>query len=203
MRRYWAEAIPLDNEGKEIPGSMGAVGRSWCNKLFKIEREIKEKTPQERLAERKERSRPIFEAYYAWVNEISTKLTVNEKLTKAITYSLNQKNYLETFLSDGRIPLSNNWNESKLRNYAVSRRAWLFADTPKGAEANATAYTLVETAKMNNLDVFKYLEFLLEMIPNTDYLRNPKLLDAYLPWSDQLPEECRIKELYKRESSMS
>ena len=200
LRRYWIESIPLDGSGKEIPGSMGAVGRAWCDRLFKIEREIKEMSPQDRLEVRKERSQPILEDYFAWVEEVSQKVTTNTKLTKAITYSQNQKKYLTTFLSDGRIPISNNWNESKLRNYAVSRRAWLFADSPKGAAASATAYTLVETAKMNGLDVYKYLEFLLEMMPNTDYLRNPKLLDAYLPWSDQLPEECRIKELYKKQS---
>ena len=179
---------------------MGAEGRKRCDRLFKIEREIKELSPQKKLEMRRERSRPILEDYFAWVDEISRKVTTNTKLTKAITYSQNQKKYLNTFLSDGRIPISNNWNESKLRNYAVSRRAWLFADSPKGAGANATAYTLVETAKMNGLDVYRYLEFLLGTIPNTDYLRNPKLLDAYLPWSDQLPEECRIKELYKKQS---
>lgn len=200
VRRYWIESIPLDSAGKEIPGSMGAMGRKRCDNLFRIEREIKHLSPEERLAERKRRSKPEFEAYYAWVNEISTKITTNEKLTKAITYSLNQRKYLGTFLENGQVPISNNWNESKLRNYAVARRAWLFADSPKGAEANGTAYTLIETAKMNGLDVYKYLEFLLEMMPNTDYLRNPKLLDAYLPWSDQLPEECKIKELYKKKS---
>lgn len=202
VRRYWIESIPLDSKGKEIPGSMGAIGRKWCDKLFRIERELKHLKPEERLAERKRRSKPEFEAYYEWINEISTKITTNEKLTKAITYSLNQRKYLGTFLENGQIPISNNWNESKLRNYAVARRAWLFADSAKGAEASATAYTLVETAKMNQLDVYKYIEFLLEMMPNTDYIRNPRLLDAYLPWSDRLPEECRIKELYKKESSM-
>lgn len=200
VRRYWIESIPLDSKGKEIPGSMGTIGRKWCDKLFKIEREIKELSPEERLSVRRRRSRRVFEAYYAWIKIISAKITTNEKLTKAITYSLNQRKYLETFLTDGRIPLSNNWNESKLRNYAVARRAWLFADSTKGAESSGTAYTLIETAKMNHLDVYKYIEFLLEMMPNTDYLKNPKLLDAYLPWSDRLPEECRIKELYKKKS---
>lgn len=165
-QRYWIESIPLDSKGKEIPGSIGTIGRKWCDKLFKIEREIKELSPEERLSVRRRRSRRVFEAYYAWIKIISAKITTNEKLTKAITYGLNQRKYLETFLTDGRIPLSNNWNESKFRNYAVARRAWLFADSTKGAESSGTADTLIETAKMNNLDVYKYIEFLLEMMPN-------------------------------------
>ena len=174
---------------------MGAIGRKWCNKLFKIERE--RAFPEERLSVRRRRNRQVFEAYYAWIKIISAKITTNEKLTKAITYILNPRKYLEPFLTDGRIPLSNNWNESKLRNYAVAQREWLFADSTKGEESNGTAYTLIETEKMNHLNVYKYIKFLLEMMPNTDYLKNPKLLDAYLPWSNRLPEKCRIKELYK------
>lgn len=200
VRRYWIESIPLGSSGKEMPGPMGAEGRKWCDKLFKIEREIKELSPQEKLDVRAKRSQSVLAGYFAWVDKTSGKITTNTKLTKAITYSQNQKEYLTTFLSDGRVPLSNTWNESKLRNYAESRRAWLFADSPKGAAASAASYTIVETAKMNGLDVYKYLEFLLERMPNTDYLRNPKLLDAYLPWSEQLPEECRIKELSKKKS---
>ena len=143
VRRYWSESIPLDSEGKEIPGSMGAIGHKRCDNLFRIEREIKHLTPEKRLAERKRRSKPESEAYYAWGNEISTKITTNEKLTKAITYSLNQRKYLGIFLENEQIPISNNWNESKLHNYAVARQAWLFADSPypnKGTNKHFRAY---------------------------------------------------------------
>ena len=86
--------------------------------------------------------------------------TSNEKLTKALGYCQNQRKYLETFLEDGRIPLSNNYCEANIKPFATARRAWLFADTPRGAFANGVLYTLVETARANELDVYEYLKYL-------------------------------------------
>ena len=72
------------------------------------------------------------------------------------------------------------------------RRAWLFAETPKGTTANAILYTVVETAKTNNLNVHEYLKYLLSEVPNVDFHNNPELLESYLPWSDKLPKECMM-----------
>lgn len=69
----------------------------------------------------------------------------------------------------------------------------LFADTPKGARASTGLYTLVESAKVNDLDVFGYLKYLLTEMPNNHHLEHPKVIDRYLPWSPELPEECRLK----------
>ncbi|EOS80243.1 hypothetical protein C817_01909 [Dorea sp. 5-2] len=74
---------------------------------------------------------------------------MNEKLTQALTYSQNQREYLETFMEDGRLPISNSLCEANIKPFAVARRAWLFADTPEGAKANAILYTLVESAWTN------------------------------------------------------
>ena len=115
-------------------------------------------------------------------------------LTKALGYATNQKKYLETFMEDGRIPLSNNLCEASIRPFATGRRAWLFADTPKGATANAMLYTLVESAKANALDVYAYLKYLLTEMPNNHHLEHPEVIDRYLPWSPELPEECRLKQ---------
>ena len=91
-------------------------------------------------------------------------------------------------------------SENAIRPFATGRRAWLFADTPKGAMASAIVYTIVETAKANNLNVYRYLEFLLENMPNTDFYNQPKLLEDYLPWSPTLPGLCRSTEPHKNES---
>ena len=96
------------------------------------------------------------------MEEISALHTTNEKLTKALTYATNQRKYLETFLEDGRLPISNNLCEANIKPFATARRAWLFADTPKGAMANAVLYTLIESAKTNKLDSYAYLKYLLE-----------------------------------------
>ena len=96
------------------------------------------------------------------------------------------------FMEDGRLPISNNLCEANIKPFATARRAWLFADTPKGATANAVLYTLVESARINELDVFAYLKYLLTEMPNNQYLEQPEIIDDYLPWSASLPEECRL-----------
>lgn len=124
--------------------------------------------------------------------------TTNEKLTQALSYCQNQRKYLETFLEDGRIPLSNNYCEANIKPFATARRAWLFADTPKGAFANGVLYTLVESAKANDLDVYEYLKHLLTERPNNHHLEKPSVIDRLLPWSKELPEQCRMKRNRKK-----
>lgn len=82
-------------------------------------------------------------------------------------------------MEDGRLPLTNNLCESHIRLFATARRAWLFADTPKGAKASAVLYTLVESAKANDLDVYGYLKYLLTEMPNNRHLEHPEVIDRY------------------------
>lgn len=197
-RRYFIESIPLDNKGKEIPGSKGAVGREYINCLFKVEAEIKDLPDEEKKQKRQEASKPILDAFWAWVSETSMLNTTNELLTKALHYAKNQRYGLEVFLEDGRVPLSNNLCEANIKPYATARRAWLFADSPKGARANAIMYTLVESARANGLDVYEYLKYLLAEMPNNRYLEHPEIINRYLPWSPELPEECRLKHKFQK-----
>lgn len=145
-------------------------GREYINLLFKVEEEIKDLSYEEKKQKRQETSRPILDAFWAWVEETSALATTNEKLTQALGYSKNQKKYLETFLEDGRLPISNNLCEANIKPFATARRVWLFADTPKGA--NAILYTLVESARANKLDVYEYLKYLLAEIPGSQYLEH-------------------------------
>lgn len=108
-RRYLIESIPLDSQGKEIPGSKGAEGREYINLLFKVEEEIKNLPYEEKKQKRQDASKPILDAFWTWVEKTSAMYTTNEKLTQALGYCQNQRKYLETFLEDGRIPLSNNY----------------------------------------------------------------------------------------------
>lgn len=200
VRRYFIESIPLDSGGKEIEGSAGAVGREYINLLFKAESEMADLNAEEKKTKRQTASRAILDVFWSWVNETSTKVTTNEKLTKALNYSLNQREGLETFLEDGNLPISNNYCETAIRPFATARRAWLFADTPAGEVANGVIYTLVETAKANNLNVYNYLKFLLERMPNTEFNKDSKLIEDYLPWSKNLPDDCRLPEKNKNKA---
>ena len=197
-RRYLIESIPLDSQGKEIPGSKGAEGREYINLLFKVEEEIKNLPYEEKKQKRQDASKPILDAFWTWVEKTSAMYTTNEKLTQALGYCQNQRKSLETFLEDGRIPLSNNYCEANIKPFATARRAWLFADTPKGAFANGVLYTLVESAKANDLDVYEYLKHLLTERPNNHHLEKPSVIDRLLPWSKELPEQCRMKRNRKK-----
>ena len=180
-------------------GSKGAEGREFINLLFKLEREMNDLSQEDRKEKRQVASRATLDAFWSWVEETSNIPTTNTKLTKALNYSRNHRQHLETFLEDGRLPISNNLCEANIVPYAAARRAWLFADTPKGATANAVLYTIVESAKVNELDVYEYLKYLLTVIPDTDFNNNPELLNAYLPWSQELPQKCRLKTRTKKE----
>jgi len=197
MRRYWINSIPLDSSKKEIPGSQGAKGREYCNKIFNIERKIEKLLPDEKLKKRQELTKPVLDAYWSWVEEISEKNTTNDKLIQAITYAKNQRKNLETFMTDGKIPCSNNIAEQAIRPFAVGRRAWLFADTPKGANGNAIAYSLTESARANGLNSFAYLKYVLEQVTIMDLANQPELVEKLMPWSDELPAECYVKANFK------
>lgn len=198
LRRYFVESIPLDSQGKEIPGSKGAEGREYVNLLFKLEEKMADLDYKEKKETRQTASRATLDAFWTWVEETSAKPTTNEKLTKALCYAQNQRKYLETFLEDGRLEISNNLCESHIRPFATARKAWLFADTPSGAKANAVMYTLVETARANEVNVYEYLNYLLEQMPQTDFYKHPELVDAYLPWSSELPDKCRLVQKSKK-----
>ena len=91
-------------------------------------------------------------------------------------------------LSDGRLLLSNNVAENAIRPFAVGRKNWLFADSPKGAAASAGVYSIIETAKANNLEPYRYLKLLLHNMP--DWNRTVEDLEDLLPWSDFMKERA-------------
>lgn len=194
LRRYFIESIPLDQAGKELPDSKGEEGREFINLLFLLEEKIKPLSPEERKEKRQTGAKALTDAFWSWVEKTSGIPTTNEKLTTALSYAMNHKAYFQTFLEDGRLEISNNLCESHIRPFATARRAWLFADTPKGAKANAVLYTLVESARANDLNVYNYLDYLLAELPELGYawLKEPALLDKYLPWSEELPAGIRM-----------
>ena len=95
------------------------------------------------------------------------------------------------FLKDGRLELDNNRGERSIKPFVIGRKAWLFASSPKGAKASAIIYSIVETAKENQLDPLKYLTYVLEQLPLID-LTDEAALDALMPWSDAIPTNCHV-----------
>ena len=190
-RRYFYESVPLDEHKQMVTSATGYQGVMLIDELFNIEREISELSPEEKLNKRKEKSEPVLKNFYEWVNSTSQKYITNKKLLKALNYALNQKKELSEFLNDGRIPLSNSRAERAIRPFAVHRKNWLFADSVAGAKANATYYSIIESAKLNNLNIYKYINYLLSELPQLEGYIDEAQLEKYLPWSDELPAEIR------------
>lgn len=189
LRRYYLDAIPLDSGRKEIPGSGGAIGRAYCDKLFKLERKWKELSPEERKKNRLIYSVPVLDAFFAWAEKTFTNQNM---LKKALYYTLNHKKYFTNFLLDGRIPLSNNLSEIAVKPVAITRKNSLFSDSPAGAEASAIIFSIINTAAANNLDAYKYLEYIFYQLPNINFASNNSVLEEYLPWADKVQLQCKI-----------
>ena len=107
-----------------------------------------------------------------------------------MTYAKNQKKFLNAFLEHGEVDISNNFAENAIRPFVQGRKAWLFCDTPKGADSSAIVYSIVETAKANGLDPYTYLKLMLTELP---YLgKNPASdkLDLFMPWTAAIRKNC-------------
>lgn len=188
-RRYFYESVPLDENKKMIQTSAGYQGVEYIDELFTVEREIETLSVEEKLQKRQEKSASILKNFYEWVSSTSQKYITNKKLKEALIYATNQKENLSKFLEDGRIPLTNSKAERSIRPFAVHRKNWLFADTPDGAKANAIYYSLIESAKVNQLNIYKYIKYLLDELPQLEGSQEEKDIEKYLPWSKELPEE--------------
>ena len=180
MRRKWLEAMP---EGADAKTCKAVQGYEFCNRLFELERQFEGLTTEERLIQRKEKSGPILEAYWTWLNTIARP---TGKLKDAVTYAQNQKAHLSAFLEHGEIEISNNQVENAIRPFVIGRKGWLFADTPQGAEASAIIYSLMETAKANHLRLDDYLLHLLSLLPERAEQRKDFEMDDLLPWSEEM-----------------
>ena len=127
-----------------------------------------------------------------WLKQKETSVLPKSSFGGAITYCLNQWNKLTAFLKDGRLEIDNNRSERSIKPFVIGRKNWLFSNTPRGATASATIYSIIETAKENGLNPFTYLQYLFEKLPNIN-LKDQGAMDELLPWASTLPPECRLK----------
>lgn len=151
-------------------------------KLYKIEKEIKDDPPDKKYLTRQEKSEPMIEKIRAWLDaNFFVAQNLGGAISKAFVYLNNQFSKLSVYLEDGRLNIDNNGAENHIRPMVLGRKNWLFATSVKGAEAIATWYTMIETAKANGLEPYSYLKYLLTELPY--YLRDEKDLEGLLPWN--------------------
>ncbi len=192
VRRYFHEAMVAVKDVASPRHVKAKEGFAFCNKLFNQEKRWKELTPEDRYIKRQEEMKPVLDAYLVWLKEMKKAALPKSKLGDAVRYTLNLWPKVITILEDGRLELSNNRAERLVKPFVINRKNFLFSKTPKGAQSSAIVQSIVETSKGNNLNVFYYLTYLFEQLPNID-VDDPEQLDQLLPWSDVLPEHIKLK----------
>ena len=145
---------------------------------------------KDRLKQRQLQLQKQVDDYFAWVKHKYNQVTHNSTIGKALAYSINQEQYLRLFLTDGDVPMDNNYAEQAIRPFTIGRKNFVLINSSNGAQASAIIYSIVETAKANNLNTYKYLELLLTEMPKHMKDTNLDFIDDLLPWSPMVQEQC-------------
>jgi len=168
-RRKFDEALrgqgSKESVNKTAKHTKGRQALAQIQALYAIERSLKDASAAERQRARQERSKPVMEKLRAWLDASLTSVPPQSLTGKAMGYLDRQWPKLIRVLEDGRIPLDTNLVENAIRPFVVGRKAWLFADTMAGARASANLYSLIETAKANGVEPWRYLNHLFERLP--------------------------------------
>ena len=195
-RRRFDEALtPLkkDFTKEQLKETTACQAMERIGMLYKIEELIRNKTPEEKYAERQKQSKPLLAAFFEWLHSLEDSVDRSSKIGDAILYTINQEQYLRKYLEDGHLSIDNNAAERAIKNFAVGRRNWLFSKSIKGAEASATVYSITETAILNGLKPYNYLNYILEQMKDLNPFPSKEELLPLLPWSESIPESCRTK----------
>ena len=183
-RRKFDEALRAVPKGKRSPTAEQGV--AYCSQLFKLEEKFKNLSPEERKVQRLEQEKPVLDAMLAWAN--TRNAAPKSKLGEALGYLKNQWADLIAYLQDGRIELSNNRAERSIKPFVISRKNFLFANTPGGAQSSSVIFSLIETVKENSLDPYRYLSWVLNEAPKRAP-SDPNWAATLLPQYAPLP--CR------------
>lgn len=156
---------------------------AWIHALFEIEHEADDAsdTAEERLSRRRRESEPILRQFYGWLDEVGHAFARDEEMAKAVRYCRNHREPLRRFLTDGRIPLTNNLAERELGVIGRGRKAYLFAGSDEGARRLAINYTIVRTCERMGIDPFAYLSWVLPRLSDLPVNRGKGHLAELMP----------------------
>lgn len=159
------------------------------NEFYAIERNLEGLEPEEKHKQRQERLKPALDVSFLRLETVNA--SSGTKLSKTVKYAMNEKKYLYRFLESPYVPIDNNRAENAIRPFVAGRKNWLFSNTQNGTKASADIYSIVETAKANRLDVFKYFELILTVLSSMEFLTNPDILEELMPWNESVHKICK------------
>lgn len=206
LRRFFADAIKAIGKANQeaVKTTIAWQALVRIAAIYKLENSLKDVSTSERLAGRQKSIKPLVEEFFAWAKERLSDDSVlpKGKTAEGLRYAINQEKYLKVFLNDGEVPIDNSASERALRTFCVGKKNWVLINSGRGAEASAIIYSITETAKLNGLNPYYYLDHLLAEIPKLLLPKKKDMppempdrsqLEKLLPWSEELSEKCRAK----------
>jgi transposase len=177
VRRKFVDAVKVQPKGTHGHADQAVA---MIGKLYAIEKEHKNSTIEVRYAARQEKSIPVLNELHDWVEKLLPMVAPKSALGGALSYMRDCWGKLVRYTERGDLPIDNNRCENAIRPFVVGRKAWLFSDTPAGANASAIIYSLVETAKANGVEPYTWLRHVLEHLPAA---QTADEMDKLLPWN--------------------
>ena len=199
IRRKFAEMVKLagGDAKAEGAGSVALAARRRIDAMFAADSGFDGMVAagewERRRLGRERDLRPLMEEFFVWAQARRMEATPRMALGKALEHAIEYWPYAMGALDDGRLPLDNNLAERGIKPFAIGRKNFLFSDTPRGAAASAGMCSIVVTAKANGLNPRKYVQWLLEKMPNAENPDDPAYLDSLMLWSESGPAEIRLK----------
>lgn len=185
-RRRFRKALEVAGKDK---GSIARTALDWYGKLYRIEADIKHLDPAQRHAIRQSQAVPLWDEFLQWATRIFTEGVAHGRTSDALAYLLKHQEGLQAYCLDGRLPISNIKSEHVAKTIAIMRKNFLFSDTPSGAEASARIFSIIETARANGHNPYKYLSVLLTELPQATCVED---VENLLPWN-VTPQEVGVR----------
>lgn len=194
-RRPFAEILKSIGS-KASEGSIAQEAYDLITDMMHIDNGFDDLSASDRKVQRQLILSGKVDAYFEWVNRKYLQVPRNSATGKALAYSLHQEKYLRQFLTDGEIPMDNNYAEQAIRPFTIGRKNFILIESSNGAKASAMIYSLAETARANLINTYQYFELLLREIPQHMEDKNLDFIEELLPWSERVQRECPSK--YKK-----
>ena len=175
-RRRFSDAVKA--QGRNKKRGKAHRGLTLIGKLYRIERQARRLTVQERHARRQKHAKPIMNDIRDWLDDVLPQITPSSATGQALNYMHNEWGHLIRYLDDGRLEIDNNGAENAIRPFVLGRKNWLFSASVRGVKASANLYSLIETAKANGLEPYAYLRMVFTELPKADTV---EAIEALLP----------------------
>lgn len=194
-RRKFTDILKIskNNSNYKLMNSYCATAIDYCNKLYKIEDKLKNKSIEKIYQGRQELSLPIIKEFKVWVNSVIDIFPPKSKMGEAISYLHNNFDNIMNYTLDGRLALDNNKSERMAKNYKIGKKNWLFSFSELGADTSAMIYSIIETAKANKLRIYEYLIHVFNTLAKYEEYSD-ELIESLLPYSPNLPKYLILEE---------